>query len=238
MNIAICDDDAVAVEYLFSLCKEITFIKTIHPYDSPETLLADIRAGSVFDVIIMDIHFETKKNGIDYSEEIYHLAPSIRTIYITGYADRFIQKIFLQKSTLVGFIIKPAQKDILEDLLKKAQREMDNDKQYFICNLGKGISETIPINKILFLESKGHNVLIYTENRSEAYSVYSRLSTLEKQLPSCFRPCHKSYLINMDKIKRIDKREVILADGTAIQMSKSYGAKIKEEYIRYMQKNL
>ena len=238
MNIAICDDDAIAIEYLFSLCREIPLVNTITPYNSPKNLITDIRAGSVFDVIIMDIDFETEKNGIDYSEEIYQLAPSTRTIYITGHTDRFIQNIFLQKSSLIGFIIKPAQKDILENLLSKAQQELDKDKQNFICNFGKGNMENIPISKILFLESNGHHVLIYTEDRSEAYTVYSRLSLLEKQLPSSFRPCHKSYLINMDKIKRIEKREVILTDGTAIQISKSYGTRIKEDYIRYMQKTL
>lgn len=238
MNIAICDDDTIAIDYLTSLCQKITLIKTITPYHSPEALFADIQVGSAFDVILMDIHFETEKNGIDFSEEIYHLAPSIRTIYITGYADRFIQKIFLKQAHLIGFIVKPVQKDILEDLLKKAQSELDNDKQSFLCNLGKGKLETIPSNQILYLESKGHNVLIHTENRSEAYSVYDRLSTLGKRLPSNFRPCHKSYLINMDKIKRIDKQEVVLTNGTVIQISKSYGAKIKEDYIRYMQKKL
>ncbi|MBO5176050.1 MAG: response regulator transcription factor [Lachnospiraceae bacterium] len=238
MNIALCDDDSIAIEYLSSLCREISLTSTITPYNSPINLLTDIQAGSVFDVIIMDIDFETEKNGIDYSEEIYRLAPSVRTIYITGHTDRYIQNIFLQQSSLIGFIIKPAQKDILENLLKKAQQELDKDKQNFICNLGKGNLETIPVSKILFLESNGHNVLIYTEDSSEAYSVYGRLSSLEKQLPSSFRPCHKSYLINMDKIKRIEKREVILINGTAIQISKSYGTKIKEDYIRYMQKNL
>ena len=238
MNIAICDDDTIAIEYLSSLCREIPLINSITTYFSPKNLLADVQAGSVFDVIIMDIDFETSKNGIDYSEEIYQVAPSIRTIYITGHTDRYIQSIFLQKSSLIGFIVKPAQKDILENLLKNAQQEIDKDKQNFICNLGKGSLETIPTHKILFLESSGHHVLIYTENRSEAYSVYGRLSSLEKQLPSNFRPCHKSYLINMDKIKRINKREVILTDGTTIQISKSYGTRIKEDYIRYIQKNL
>ncbi len=238
MNIAICDDNTIAIEYLSSLCKEISLIKNVTPYHSPEMLLADIQTGSGFDVIIMDIDLGTKKSGIDYAEEIYRLSPSIRTIYITGYADRFIQNIFLKESSLIGFMMKPAQKDILEDLLKKARQDLDNDKQHFLCNLGKGSLEAIQSKNILFLESKGHNVLIHTETRSEAYSVYSRLSTLEKQLPSNFRQCHKSYLINMDKVKRIDKREVILIDGTSIQISKSYGTKIKEDYIRYIQKTL
>jgi len=238
MNIALCDDDTIAMEYLLSLCNEISVISSLAQYTSPEVLLSDIRAGVSFDVVIMDIEFETKKTGIDYSEELFHLAPTIRTIYITGYTERFVQKIFLKKSALIGFITKPAQKDILEDLLKKAQSELDGDKDNFVCNLGRGISETIPCHTILYLESNGHKVLIHVENSPEVYSVYDRLSSLVKQLPSYFRQCHKSYLINMDKIKRIDKREVILTDGTVIQISKAYAAKIKEDYIRYMQKNL
>ena len=64
MNIALCDDDTIAMEYLLSLCNEISVISSLAQYTSPEVLLSDIRAGVSFDVVIMDIEFETKKSFI------------------------------------------------------------------------------------------------------------------------------------------------------------------------------
>lgn len=238
MNIALCDDDNISIEYLSSLCKDVALIHTVSSYTSPDVLLSDIHAGSVFDAVIMDIDFGTQKNGIDYAEEIYHINPSIRTIYITGYTERFAQNIFLKSSALIGFITKPAQKNILEYLLQKAYNEINQDKSNLVCILGKGEIESIPCNTITYLESTGHKVIIHTEKEPSVYSVYERLSSFSKKLPSNFLPCHKSYTINMDKIKRIDKREIYLLDDSCIRISKSHVGTVKERYLQYMQRIL
>ena len=238
MNIAICDDNTVSVDYLSSLCEKITLIHSIIPYTSPETLLSDIKAGVIFDVILMDIDYESEKNGIDYAEEIYHTNPLIRTIYITGYTERYVQYVFLKKSSLVGFISKPAQTNILAELLIKAQNEIDSDKHFLVCATGKGASCTIPCRSILYLESNGHKVLIHAESGPQPYTVYDRLVSFLHRLPSNFKQCHKSYIINMEKIKKIEKNTLYLIDDTVIQISKAYATKLKRSYIDYMQKKL
>lgn len=238
MNIAICDDDSISVEYLSSLCSSIALVDSVTSYMSPAALLSAIHEGFAFDVIIMDIDFETQKNGIDYTEEIYYTNPLIRTIYITGYTERFVQNIFLKKAALIGFITKPAQKNILEELLYKAQSQIDSDRSNLICVLGKGTMESIPCNMITYLESTGHKVLIHTEKEAAVYSVYERLASVAQKLPSCFLQCHKSYCINMDKIKRIEKREIYLCDNSRIQISKSHAGTVKERYMQYMQRML
>lgn len=238
MNIALCDDDILSIEYLSSLCQSISLVHSIASYTSPDALLAAVRAGSFFDVILMDIDFQAQKNGIDYAEEIYHAHPSIRTIYITGYTERFVQNVFLQKSALVGFITKPAKKNIVECLLKKAYEEISQDKSNLLCTLGKGTMESIPCNTITYLESSGHKVLIHTEKEPAVYSVYEQLSSFSKQLPLNFLQCHKSYVINMDKIKRMEKREIYLFDNSCIPVSKSCAGITKERYLQYMQRIL
>lgn len=235
MHIAICDDNNTAIEYLASICKEIPFISSIISYSSPETLLSDIQTGRNFDTLLMDIDFESGKNGIDYVEKIYHANPAIRTIYVTGYTERFVQHIFLKKSSLVGFLSKPAQKDILKELLSKVKKELDDDKSFLICTTGKGTVHNISCHSILYLESNAHKVLIHTEIDNAVYTVYDRLTSFLDKLPSNFIQCHKSYLINMDKIKKIDKKTVFLLDGTCIQISKKYASTIKKDYFNYMQ---
>ena len=238
MNIAICDDNNTAIEYLSSICKEIPFISSIIPYSSPETLLSDIHSGRNFAALLMDIDFESEKNGIDYVEEIYRANPTIRTIYVTGYTERYVQHIFLKKSSLVGFVSKPAQKDILKELLSKAKRELDDDKSFLIFATGKGVVHNIACHSILYLESNAHKVLIHTETDNAVYTVYDRLTSFLDKLPSNFIQCHKSYLINMDKIKKIDKKTVFLLDGSGIQISKAYAATLKKDYFNYMQNSL
>lgn len=236
MNIAICDNEQHAIDYLVDLCKDFSFLNSIHTYISPDTLLTDIQSGTAYDVLLMDIDFNEEKNGIDYTAEIYRTNPRTRIIYVTGYTDRFVQHIFLQESSLVGFLTKPVQKDILSALLSKAMQQIDEEKQVLFCTLGKGKTESIPCNAILYIENIAHNSCIHTAN--EVYSVYEPLSSLYKKLPANFLQCHKSYVVNMNMIRSIESHQIILTNQTIVPISRSHYAKAKETYFSYMRNSL
>lgn len=121
---------------------------------------------------------------------------------------------------------------LLEALLLKTREELDEEKKYLLYSSGKSTSELIPCNDILYLESDGHKVHIRTDKTT--YTMYGRLSNLLNQLPSTFMQCHKSYLVNMDKIKRIDKREIFLDNEKVLPISKSHNRNVKKAYYEYM----
>lgn len=136
---------------------------------------------------------------------------------------------------MIGFLTKPVDKDIFSSVLGKLQSSLDQDKQTLFCVIGKSDSISVPISSILYLESNAHKSLIYTD--TESHSLYERLSSLKERLPSCFLACHKSYIVNMNKIKRIEKNVIILENLTEIPISKSQYANVKQTYFRYMQKD-
>ena len=236
MNIAICDNEQPAIDYLADLCKEFDFLNSINTYTSPDRLLSDIKSGIPYDVLLMDIDFDKEKNGIDYTAEIYRITPYTRIIYVTSYTERFVQHIFLQESALVGFLTKPVQKDILASLLSKAIKQLDEEKHSLFCTLGKGKSEAIPCNSILYIENIAHNAFIHTAN--ESLSVSEPLSSICKRLPSNIYQCHKSYVVNLDKIRRIESQQIVLTNESIIPISRSHIADTKEAYFNYMRKSL
>ena len=64
---------------------------------------------------------------------------------------------------------------------------------------------------ILYLKSDEHCVQIITE--SAKYTLISSLIACEKQLPSAlFRRVHRSYIVNISKIDRLNKTEIIIND--------------------------
>ncbi len=235
MKLAVCDNELLFLKQFLALCQDFSYIDEIIPFQDGELLLAAVKAGASFDAVFMDIDFGHKKTGIEYSRELYELNPKIRLVYTTGYTDRFVQHVFLSPSNMIGFLTKPVDKDILSSVLDKLQISLDRDKQTLFCIIGKSDSISIPISSILYLESNAHRSLIYTE--TEHYSLYERLSSLRERLPSCFLACHKSYIVNMNKIKRIEKNVIILENLTEIPISKSQYANVKQTYFRYMQKD-
>lgn len=224
------------LDYLSDLCKEFDFLDSVHTYTSPDSLLADIKTGTSYNILLMDIDFNSEKNGIDYTTAIYRINPQIRIIYVTGYTERFVQHIFLRESGLVGFLTKPVQKDILAALLSKAMHQLDTEKQALLCTLGKGRTEAIPCSSILYIENIAHNAFIHTN--TESYSVYEPLSSVCKRLPSNFYQCHKSYVVNMDKIRRIENQQIILTNQAVVPISRSHISKTKDTYFSYMNKSL
>ena len=235
MKLAICDNELLFLKQFLALCQDFPCIDEIVPFQDGDLLLAQVKAGASFDAVFMDIDFGRKKTGIEYSKALYEINPQIRLVYITGFTDRFVQHAFLSPSNMIGFLTKPVDKDIFSSVLAKLQSSLDQDRQTLFCVIGKSDSISVPISSILYLESNAHKSLIYTD--AESHSLYERLSSLKERLPSCFLSCHKSYIVNMNKIKRIEKNVIILDNLAEIPISKSQYANVKQTYFRYMQKD-
>lgn len=235
MKLAVCDNEILFLKQFLILCQTFSCIEEVIPFQDGNLLLEEVKAGSSFDAVFMDIDLGTTKNGIEYSQELYKLNPQIRLVYITGFTDRFVQHVFLSTSNMIGFLTKPVDKDILSSVLDKLQASLDQDKQSLFCIVGKSDSISVPISSIFYLESNAHKSIIYTD--TEIYSLYERLSVLKERLPSYFLACHKSYIVNMNKIKRIEKNVIILENLVEIPISKSQYTNVKQTYFRYMQKD-
>ncbi|MGL5577205.1 MAG: LytR/AlgR family response regulator transcription factor, partial [Sarcina sp.] len=76
----------------------------------------------------------------------------------------------------------------------------------------------IPIKIINYIEVYGRTITIFTEEKK--YSVNMRLHILEEKLQeNNFFRCHKSYLVNMEKIQSITKKSLVI-EGVEIPLSK------------------
>ncbi|MBQ3028720.1 MAG: response regulator, partial [Lachnospiraceae bacterium] len=163
MKIAICDNEILFLKQFLTLCQSFSCIDKIVPFQNGDLLLAEVKAGSSFDAVFMDIDFGNKKTGIEYSKELYKINPQIRLVYITSFTDRFVQHVFLSPSNMIGFLTKPVDKGILSSILDKLQTSLEQDKQTLFCIVGKSDSISVPISSIFYLESKAHRSLIYTD---------------------------------------------------------------------------
>lgn len=73
-----------------------------------------------------------------------------------------------------------------------------------------GITEKIANSQIWYIESNAHQLLIHTI--SGEISLYEKLDVYEKKLHKNFLRVHKSFLVNMQYIRRTEMKEVTLQD--------------------------
>jgi two-component system LytT family response regulator len=89
----------------------------------------------------------------------------------------------------------------------------------------------IPIAKLDYVEAQDDYVALATEGKKHLKQ--QTISSLESALdPSRFLRIHRSYIVNLERIARIepytkDSRVAVLTDGTQLPVSRSGHAKLK-----------
>ena len=86
----------------------------------------------------------------------------------------------------------------------------------------------IPTEKIYYIEASSKK--IYIRLKREDYGYYDTLDNLENELPEYFARCHRSYIVNMKKVKKFVGSENMLNLECDLQVpiSRSYKPRIRE----------
>lgn len=83
--------------------------------------------------------------------------------------------------------------------------------------------------KIRYIEGMSEYVKIWRDDAEEPLVVLERLKNLEKSLPSGrFLRVHRSYIINLSRIREAGRDSVTLDDGTTLPIGDSYRPAFKE----------
>ena len=88
----------------------------------------------------------------------------------------------------------------------------------------------LPVGNIVYAESRQHQVCIHLKD-GESHVCYGSLSSLEVPLcPLGFLRVHRSFLVNMLYILKLQSQEVVLKDGTALKVSERNYSELKTQY--------
>ena len=232
MKIAVVDDEKRVAEYLCNLLQNSKISSTYQMFVDIAKLFDAIEDGEMFDLVLMDIEWNKKENGIDFSEQLIEICPKTLIIYVTGYNDRFSQHIFLKPSNLCGYLVKPVDPELLEVLLHKANEMVSKLEAEKLVVQQKGVIHAIPYSDICYLESRGHQLIVHTYK--DSILCYEQIEELKKRLPQQFFQCHKSYLVNLALTRRITRSSILLKTGEEIPISKARYSDTRTAYFRYM----
>ncbi|GMQ55956.1 LytTR family DNA-binding domain-containing protein [Vallitalea sediminicola] len=130
-----------------------------------------------------------------------------------------------------GFFKKPMIQDDMQILIGDIYRDYLNlqgeNDDVFHVNVGSSIYH-LEYRRILYFEAFQKKVYIHTPNQRIGY--YDSLSELVKRLNDQFIRCHRSYLVNVDNIKKVFFTEMILEmkNGGKIDISRTYKNTLKK----------
>ena len=95
---------------------------------------------------------------------------------------------------------------------------------------------------ILYLESRRHEIEVHLERspnmQAECIVTMETLESLEQRLkPAGFARIHKSFLVNLDRVVKLEKDRVTLEGGEQLYISRYRYPEVKlqfEQFIRHL----
>lgn len=188
-------------------------IIVINEYNKETELkLKEITGSRIY---ILDIEV-VGKSGLDMAREIRDNGDWISPIIIVTSHDEFKQVGYTGKILMLDFISKKDKiKECLSDTLKVAIKIVSEQKSLKFLNHNEMFQ--IPYQDILYIEKSLNDNLASIVTNNKEYSIRKTINELESMLEneSNFFKSHRSYIINLNNILRIDfEKGVIYFSGS------------------------
>jgi DNA-binding LytR/AlgR family response regulator len=214
LNILIVEDEVLIAEDLKDILK--TFgLKKIEMVHDKASALENLRLNKP-DIAILDIRMEKELDGLEIGEFIQNNY-KLPFIFITAHSDiEMIKKII--KTKPVGYITKPFKKSDLFANINLAIEQLTTNNTLFIKD---GYStHVININEIVYIESEGNYINIFTS--SKKYLSRQNMESILLDIDSNdFLKIHRSFVVNLNKVKKYSSKEVIINEIT-LPISKTF----------------
>jgi len=217
LNCVIIEDQIPAQETLKGYVAQVPTLHLMNAYVSPLEALPDFADNRV-DLLFLDIHLP-KLSGIDLLKSLQHPP---QTILTTAFSEYAVEGYELD---IVDYLLKPFS---FERFLKSVAKVRKNDfpeasvsQQEFLFVRNKGQLKKIAIPDIEYVVAKGDFTIICTSDSREVANI--SLQDILLSLGDRFVRCHKSYVVNIDRIERIVGNDIFIGD-TRIGIGRTFRA--------------
>lgn len=216
----IVDDEPLAISLLENYVQKIPFFELVFSTENP-ILALEFLQNNESDLIFLDIQMP-ELTGINFmkingDKQKYVLTTAYSEYAMDGY-----------EHNVIDYLLKPISFErFMKSALKIKERFSFNDEadsHFFVKSSGQ--QYRISFNDILYVESIKDYVNIRTSD--EEYIVLDTLKSMENQLSDRFVRIHKSFIINMDKIKSIGAKKLMLSEQE-IPIGDSYRTNLLEK---------
>ena len=234
MKVAVCDGDQQIRDQLEAcLLNHMEGIKQCDGYEDIQSLMKSLDFKEEnYRLVILALVWDGEPLGLEAGRRICQLSPQTRILWMCESPGAYIQQVFLEPVNLLGLMAKPVDPEILELYIQKLlQEEMTPAARHLLIR-NRGVAVSVRFSEILYLESSGHLVAVQTKD--DHYLCYGRLEKFLEQLPEYFVQCHKSYIVNMKEISRLEKGGILMEQGVVVPVSKSRYSTTKKKYFRFM----
>ncbi|MCL2427187.1 MAG: LytTR family DNA-binding domain-containing protein [Oscillospiraceae bacterium] len=232
LRIYICEDRPEQRELIERLVNKVVMEEDYNlefavSFDNPTTLLGHLEINPVKGALyFLDVDLQHEMNGIELGAKIREIDISATIVFVTTHSE-MAHLVFVHKVEALEYIIKDDPKKMvssIKDCIQLAYRRYLDGKhslrKYFVVNTGAS-TWNVPYDEILYFETHvnmPHKLILHTATGEIDFR--GKLSDVIASAPEFFT-CHRSFVVNPEKIKYVDKakKKIELINGEVIPVS-------------------
>ena len=207
LNFVLCDDNIKILNRLSKLLESIFINYNIEATvgletTKPEAVLSYIDSNKV-DVLILDINLKSKMNGCDIADIVRKKNKKVYIIFTTGHLE---YALLAYKYKTFDYLPKPVSEERLEETVLRLVEDINYSPARFLkLNNNNTIINQDEVN---YIRKDGMKLVFCTNTRN--YEMYSSFNKIKSCLPDNFVRCHKSYIVNIEKITDVESRKNVI----------------------------
>lgn len=232
LNCIIVDDEPLALDLLEEYVRRTPYLKLAARCTGGRQAMRTIEAGGI-DVAFLDIQMP-EINGLELSRRIG--GSETKVIFTTAFEQYAIEGF---RVDALDYLLKPFNFQEFSRAAEKAKtwfemRRSAAAKPESGRQLPRSIivkadykQHVIPTSEIIYIESLRDYINIVTESGS--VKTLMSMKNIEELLPEKgFARTHRSYIVNIDKVRTVERMQAIVA-GRTVPVSESYKEALLEK---------
>jgi two-component system LytT family response regulator len=186
-------------------------------------------------IVFLDIEMPGK-SGIQLAEQLLSEKINVVVIFTTAY-NEYALKAF--RLSAIDYLLKPINENHLEEAIQKVKQIIPQKEEQKLATFISNYENVSPkilsipsingyiftkIDDVLYIKADGSYTHIFTSNE-KTITISKNLKYFESTLEGCqqFIRVHRSYLINLQKIKKFDKQNrgtIVMIDDNVINLAR------------------
>ena len=220
------DDEPLALLQLKTLIEKTPFLQLVAACDGAIEAYKVLNEDEV-DVIFVDINMPDL-NGLDFVRSLTN--PPL-VVFTTAYSQYAVEGF---KVNAIDYLLKPfgmpefvksaekvrRQYELMHpEQQEETQRLLDNEVLFVKCDYR---TLRINVSDIKYVETMSEYLRIHLDNGEKLMTLMSMKRLDEMLPPKDFMRVHRSYIVNMNKVKEIAKMRILIDADTYLPISDMY----------------
>ena len=221
LSCIIVDDEPLAVKLLESFVAKTPELQLLASFtDSVEAI--NVVKEQKPDLLFLDIQMPDL-NGMELAHMI---PPTTRVIFTTAFKEYAFES---YEVSALDFLLKPIRYNKFLAAVEKAKQwyerepSADDAKSTSLFIRVDGELRNVTIDNITYVSGMKDYVMFYLDGESKPLITHLTMKAVEAMLPTDrFLRVHRSYIIAVDKIKKIDRNDCIYIGEEIIHVPEGY----------------